>query len=102
MRIYDASRIKLANEDGIFPHPIKLSPRASRVLNYLYEYGSITPLKALHELGDFRLSASIFELRKIVEIDMNLRKSFNGKRYGEYKLTNPEQSHSENQLSLML
>ena len=53
----------------------KLTPRAIRVLNYMTKYGSISPLKALHELGDFRLSATIFELRQHYEIDMKLKNS---------------------------
>ena len=80
----------------------KLTPRAIRVLNYMTKYGSISPLKALHELGDFRLSATIFELRQHYEIDMKLKKSFNGKRYGEYTFKRPVKPNQENQLSLML
>lgn len=80
----------------------KLTPRAIRVLNYMTKYGSISPLKALHELGDFRLSATIFELRQHYEIDMKLKKSFNGKRYGEYTFREPVKPNQENQLSLML
>ena len=80
----------------------KLTPRAIRVLNYMTKYGSISPLKALHELGDFRLSATIFELRQHYEIDMKLKKSFNGKRYGEYTFREPVKPNKENQLSLML
>ena len=80
----------------------KLTPRAIRVLNYMTKYGSISPLKALHELGDFRLSATIFELRQHYEIDMKLKKSFNGKRYGEYTFREPVKPHKENQLSLVL
>ena len=35
-----------------------------RVLQYIDENGSITPLDALRELGVMRLSAVIFELRR--------------------------------------
>ena len=34
-----------------------------RVLEYLYLYGSITPLEAMKEFGIMRLAAVIFELR---------------------------------------
>lgn len=35
-----------------------------RVLMYLKEFGSITPLQALKEFGIMRLAARIWELRK--------------------------------------
>lgn len=34
-----------------------------RVLDYLTEFGSITPLEALRDLGIMRLGARVFELR---------------------------------------
>ena len=36
----------------------------TRLLNYLKQYGSITSLEAIRDLGNTRLSASIFNLRK--------------------------------------
>ena len=42
---------------------MKLSKRDSRVLDYMQEYGSITTLEAIKELGNTRLSASIYTLR---------------------------------------
>ena len=38
--------------------------RADRVLEYINEYGSITPLEAFRDLGYTRLSAAIFELKR--------------------------------------
>jgi len=35
----------------------------TRLLNYLKEYGSITSLEAIRDLGNTRLSASIFVLK---------------------------------------
>ena len=43
-------------------------------LEYLEEYGSITPLEALSAFGCFRLSAVIFELREegyVIRTDIN-------------------------------
>ena len=36
----------------------------SRLLDYLKNYGSITSLEAIRDLGNTRLSATIFDLRK--------------------------------------
>ena len=36
----------------------------TRLVNYLNEYGSITSLDAIRDLGNTRLSATIYELRK--------------------------------------
>ena len=38
--------------------------RADRVLEYINEFGSITPLEAFRDLGYTRLSAAIFELKR--------------------------------------
>ena len=36
----------------------------TRLLDYLYEFGSITSLEAIRDLGNTRLSATIFTLRR--------------------------------------
>tara|TARA_B100001094_G_C17786202_1_gene602123 strand:- start:376 stop:612 length:237 start_codon:yes stop_codon:yes gene_type:complete len=36
----------------------------TRLLSYLKEFGKITSLQAIRDLGNTRLSATIFELRK--------------------------------------
>lgn len=38
--------------------------RAERVLQYIQEFGSISPLEAFRDLGYTRLSAAIFELKR--------------------------------------
>lgn len=43
---------------------IKLSKAQQRVFDYMVEYGSITTLQAFVDLGESRLSAMIFELKK--------------------------------------
>lgn len=43
---------------------IKLSNAQQRVFDYMVEYGSITTLQAFVDLGESRLSAMIFELKK--------------------------------------
>ena len=42
----------------------KLSNAQQRVFDYMVEYGSITTLQAFVDLGESRLSAMIFELKK--------------------------------------
>lgn len=54
-------------------------------LEYLEEYGSITPLEALTAFGCFRLSAVIFELREegyVIRTDINEGE----KKYAVYTL----------------
>ena len=43
---------------------IELNTTQKRVIDYLVEFGSITTLQAFVDLGETRLSARIFELRK--------------------------------------
>lgn len=43
---------------------IKLTKRLQRCFDYMMEFGSITSLQAFKDLGDTRLSATIFELKK--------------------------------------
>ena len=38
--------------------------RSERVLDYIKEFGSISPLEAFRDLGYTRLSAAIFELKR--------------------------------------
>ena len=38
--------------------------QADRVLQYIRDFGSITPLEAVSDLGCYRLSARIFDLRR--------------------------------------
>lgn len=43
---------------------IKLNTTQQRVFDYIVDFGSITTLQACMDLGETRLSARIFELRK--------------------------------------
>ena len=43
---------------------IKLSKQEQRVFDYMVEFGSITTLQAFNDLGNSRLSATIFQLKK--------------------------------------
>lgn len=57
-----------------------------RILEYLKENGSITPMEALNEFGCFRLSGRIFELK---EMGMNIETEqmfSNGKVFARYVL----------------
>lgn len=54
-------------------------------LEYLKEYGSITPLEALSAFGSFRLSALIFELRKD-GYDIATKLNEDGKHFAIYTL----------------
>ena len=64
---------------------IKLSKRLQRCFDYMMEFGSITTLQAVNDLGDSRLSATIFELKKKgVNISSGVLKVKN--RYGENRI----------------
>ena len=43
---------------------IKLTKTEQRVFDYMAEFGSITSLQAFSDLGNSRLSATIFNLKK--------------------------------------
>jgi hypothetical protein len=43
---------------------VKLSKAQQRVFDYMVEFGSISTLQAFNDLGESRLSAMIFELKK--------------------------------------
>ena len=57
-----------------------------RILKFLQEHGSITPMDALNEIGCFRLGARIHELRKdgySIRTEMERK---NDKHYARYFL----------------
>lgn len=60
------------------------------ILKHLEDYGSITSWEAIKEYGCTRLSAVIYDLRKVYDIESELETSTNryGKevRYAKYKL----------------
>lgn len=43
---------------------MKYSNKETRLMRYLQEFGSITSMDAISELGDTRLAATVFLLRK--------------------------------------
>lgn len=61
---------------------IKLSKAQQRVLDYMVEFGSITTLQAFNDLGESRLSAMIFELKKKGVVIADERKEVKN-RWGE-------------------
>lgn len=62
---------------------IKRPTQVEAIHKYLMDFGSITPLEALQDLGCFRLAARIHDLRKTgVAIDHELV-SFRSKRTGK-------------------
>jgi hypothetical protein len=57
--------------------------QSESVLHYIREYGDITPMDALTQLGCFRLSARIHELRKLgynIESEVEHNLNSQGKR----------------------
>ena len=62
----------------------------NQVREILENEGHITSWDAIQRMGNTRLSATIFELRKEMPIGMEMRKSENGKRYGYYYLEERE------------
>lgn len=64
---------------------IKLSKAQKRVFDYIMEFGSITSLHAFTDLGETRLSAVVFDLKKKgVVITAKNKKVSN--RYGESRI----------------
>lgn len=61
---------------------IKLSKAQQRVFDYMVEFGSITTLQAFVDLGESRLSAMIFELKKKGVVITDERKEVKN-RWGE-------------------
>lgn len=59
----------------------------SAVLNYLREFGPITPLKAMSEFRIMRLAAVVKRLRNDGhDIHTTIRKTYDGRPYAEYSL----------------
>ena len=58
----------------------------NQVREILLTEGHITSWEAIQRMGNTRLSATIFELRKEMNIGMEMRTAENGKRYGYYYL----------------
>lgn len=61
---------------------MKYMNKETRLMRYLTEVGSITSMDAIKELGDTRLAATVFELRrKGIDIESKTETSIN--RWGE-------------------
>lgn len=75
--------------------------QAQRVLQYMKDFGSITQLDALKDLGIMRLGARIFELRKKNGVEIESEFVTVKNRYGEpcaikkYYLSNKNQGDNE-------
>lgn len=54
----------------------------SRVFRYMQDFGSITSIQAITDLGETRLSARIFELRRL-GVGISHSKLIPTNRYGE-------------------
>lgn len=66
---------------------LNLKPQTRRVLNHLTKRGTISPMEALTVYGIYRLSACIYDLRKIgFNIKTNLRKDAAGRQYARYEV----------------
>lgn len=68
-----------------------MSKKQNRILKYLQDFGSITSIEAISELGDTRLAATIFCLRKkgyhIISIPQtNINRYGEKVRYAKYEL----------------
>ena len=56
-----------------------------RILEYIREHGSITPVEALKHIGSFRLGARIYDLKQQGHDIINLNKT-GDERYAKYAL----------------
>ena len=68
-----------------------MTPQREQVLKYMEDFGSITPLQAVADLGIYRLAARISDLKKAgYKITKRMMKAKNryGKtvRFAEYRL----------------
>lgn len=70
------------------------------VLDYIMEFGSITPIDALRDLGVTRLAAKVFELKKdghdidkVIETGKN--RFGNRTRYARYSLVKGEDNENQ-------
>ena len=56
-----------------------------RILEYIREHGSITPVEALKHIGSFRLGARIYDIKQQGHDIINLNKT-GDERYAKYAL----------------
>lgn len=71
-------------DNEIKDNEIKLTKTEQRVFDYMVEFGSITSLQAFTDLGNSRLSATIFNLKKkgliIIGETIKVKNRFNENR----------------------
>lgn len=60
--------------------------QCAKILAYLLDGNTVTPISALHNFGCFRLGARILELRKRGHAIRRDMVEHNGKRYAAYSL----------------
>jgi hypothetical protein len=66
---------------------LRLKPQARKILAHLEAGNSITPGEAILVYTNFRLAASIFELRKAgYNVVKDMREDAQGRRYARYTL----------------
>ena len=66
---------------------LSLKPQTRKVLNHLTKRKSISPLEALHVYGIYRLSACIYDLRRVgIKIKTNMKKDASGHQYARYEV----------------
>ena len=81
--------------------PEEKKSQTLQVLDYIKEYGSITPLEALENIGCFRLGARIWELKDMGFPVTGTMVTENGKRFKRYYMksrsesANPERQEVE-------
>ena len=78
---------------SIFDRPAKPEKvtQGMRILKYMQDYGSITPVEALRDLGVMRLGARIYDLeqegvRIIHEMENGVNRMGEKTRYSRYRL----------------
>ena len=69
-----------------------MASQNERVLNYMREHGSIDPMRAVRDLGIYRLSARIYDLKALgvaIKSEPRFRRDEAGKietKWEEYRL----------------
>lgn len=66
---------------------LKLKPQTRKILNHLSKYGSITPMESWTVYSIYRLSACIYDLRKIgISITKDMKVDAAGHKYARYEV----------------
>ncbi len=62
---------------------IKLSPQQQRIVDYMQEFGSISPLEAFRDLGVTKLATQISYMRRYHNIKIRKERMDANNRFGE-------------------